>query len=367
MKVMRITTCLNFGGVERNFEIHARYHKQQDYELVMVALENGGRAEEFIRSCGIRVIVLNGKARVPSLKCLLRLFALIREEKPDVVHASCAEGNFHGLIAGWLTGVPVRIGEEIGIPGHSRMARFVFSSVYRTAHRVIGISKAVAAYLTKYEVAPKKVEMVYYPIDIDAVHGPKKRLENTFVIATVCRLEEVKNLPILLELLAEITKRHPQRAFELWFLGDGSQRGLLVNKTNELGIARQVKFFGYLEHPQEVLVDADLFILPSWKEGFGLACIEAIQCGLPVIVSRSGGMVEYITDGVNGYLFDPKSLEELIIKTEMLLALEPTAVKAMVAKASVTVRDLFSPEIYRRELNRIYRLQPKSVQSQNPG
>lgn len=356
-KVIRITTRLNFGGVERDFELHAKFHNQSDYELIIVALENGGRAEEFIKRCGIRVIILNLKSsRIPSLAAIRKLMRLIREEKPQVIHTSCAEGNFHGLIAGWLTGVRVRVGEEIGIPSHSRLARFVFRLVYGTAHSVIGISKAVASYLTTHEVSARKIEMVYYPIDTTAVTPPRKKSGGPIVFATVCRLEEVKNLPILLSLLHEIRKRHPEKSFNLWLLGDGSLRDDLVRRTEELGLTDAVKFYGYVDNPQQIIVDADAFFLPSWTEGFGLACIEAIQCNLPVLVSRSGGMMEYITDGVNGYLFDPASLDELLAKTESLLALTPDELLKLKERATATIYELFSPEKYLSELKRVYRI-----------
>lgn len=355
MKVIRVTTSLNFGGVERNFELHAKYHRKADYELVMVALAGGGRAESFIRSCGVRVILLNANPRIPSVATLWKLFRLLRAEKPDVVHGACAEGIFFGLVAGWLAGVPTRIGEEIGIPSHSRMARMLFSLVYLTAYKVYGISLAVSSYLKMYEVASAKVETIYYPIDVDAAIPPKVRKSPPIVFATVCRLEEVKNLPSLLHLFSAIRQRRPGEEFELWLIGDGSQRPVLEKLAGELGLTPFVRFFGYLEKPLEVLVNADLFILPSLKEGFGLACIEAIQCGLPVVVTRSGGMTEYITDGVNGFLFDPTSLEEMIQKTELVLEMPEQYRKELASRGLRLILDLFHPDRYLNSLNCLYR------------
>jgi glycosyltransferase involved in cell wall biosynthesis len=72
-------------------------------------------------------------------------------------------------------------------------------------------------------------------------------------------------------------------------------------------------------------------------------------------------MVEYITDGRNGFLFDPKSLEELIQKTEQVLSLSEGKMMEMRTLASSTIHELFAPEKYLNELNRIYRLQPKTI------
>lgn len=358
MKVMRITTRLNFGGVERNFELHAKYHMKEDYELIMVALEQGGRAEAFIRSCGIRVIILNTVSKIPSWQTLKALMALLRKERPDVVHGACAEGIFYALLGGWLTGVPTLIGEEIGMPSRSRLANFLFSMLARKAYKVYGISKAVSAYLATHEVRPDKVETIYYPIDSEAVLPVRTRIGGPFVVATVCRLEEVKNLPILLDLMVSLRGKFADRQFELWFLGDGSQRALLENRTRELGLESCVRFCGYLEKPLEVLINADLFVLPSHKEGFGLACIEAIQCGLPVVVSNSGGMVEYIKDGENGFLFPPSSFEELLSKVSTVIMMDQVDLNLMKERAQRTIHQLFSPERYLGALNRLYRRQP---------
>lgn len=355
MKVVRITTSLNFGGVERNFELHAKYHRKADYELIMVSLAGGGRAEKFIQSCGIRIVLLNTVPRIPSISTLLKLYRFLRSEKPDVVHGACAEGIFFGLLAGWLARVPTRIGEEIGIPSHSRMARILFGLVYRTAYKAYGISLAVSAYLQKYEVKASKVETIYYPIDVAAIIPSRVRASPPYVIATVCRLEEVKNLPSLLYLMVELQKRRPRENFEAWFLGDGSQRASLEKLAADLELNQVVRFFGYLERPLEVLKDADLFILPSFKEGFGLACIEAIQCGIPVVVSRSGGMTEYISDGVNGYLFEPTSPEELLEKTEKVIDLSSSERAELTSRALHTIMNLFHPDRYLENLNCLYR------------
>lgn len=358
MKVLRITTRLNFGGVERNFELHAKYHRKPDYELVMVSLEEGGRAEKFIRDCGIRVEILGTRSRIFSWQTMTRLMRLIRKERPDVIHGACAEGIFYGLLAGWLTGVPTRIGEEIGIPSRKGLARFVFSALNRTAYKIYGISKAVSAFLAKYEAPPEKVETIYYPIDSEAILPARTRTAGPYVIATVCRLEEVKNLPVLLDLLSTLKAKFPQKPFELWFLGDGSQRALLEQRTRELHLEKSVVFYGYLEKPLDVLINADLFVLPSHKEGFGLACIEAIQCNIPVVVSRSGGMVEYIEDSVNGFLFDPASFDQLLQKVEVVLQMEPTALVELKKRAQETIHHMFAPARYLDSLNKLYRRQP---------
>jgi glycosyltransferase involved in cell wall biosynthesis len=356
MKVLRITASLSYGGIEKVIELHAKYHRREDYELVIVALGSGGRTEEYIRSLGYRVIVLHVKYRIPNWNCFIQLVSLLRSERPDVVHTCGAEANFHGQLAAFIAGIPRRVGEEIGIPSHSRTASFIFRIVYTMVHKVIAISESVKNYLTRFEAPAKKVEVVYNPIDLDFKGSvPFEVSPDVFRISCVCRLEPIKNLFLLIDLL-EVLQRRGDKIFELWLVGDGSQRVALANYAVSKGVERHVRFAGFVAQPQSLLRQTNLFILPSFYEGFGLACIEAIQCGLPVIVSNSGGMVEYITEGVHGFLFNPKSLDELIQKVDTVLSLSHAELATITEKALERVNEMFSPQKYLAELNRVYQI-----------
>jgi glycosyltransferase involved in cell wall biosynthesis len=359
MKVIRITTSLDFGGIEKVFELHAKYH-ERDYELIFVSLGKGGRAEIFMRQLGYKVIILNTDYQIPSYACFKSLISLFKSEKPRVVHTCGAEANFHALLAAYICRIPVRIGEEIGIPSHSLLARVIFKAVYRTAHHVIAISHAVKLYLTANEVSESKVRMLYNPINL-SIHARVQPgfFRNSCKIACVGRLEPIKNLTMLIDLLSLVIKKHADRSFELWLIGDGSQREYLMDYAISSGVGEYVKFKGFVAAPETLLVQADVFVLPSLFEGFGLACVEAIQCGLPVIVSKSGGMAEYIEDGKNGLLFDPRSLAELEEKMELFLSMPLEKLNLMTAVASKKIHTLFSPQKYVHELSGIYQAKIK--------
>jgi glycosyltransferase involved in cell wall biosynthesis len=352
MKVLRIATTLNFGGIEKVFELHGKFHRG-DYELIFVSLSGGGVAADVLEGLGYRVVKLNCNFRIPSMRCIGALIRLFKEEKPDVVHTCGAEANFHGLIAAFLTGIPRRIGEEIGIPKHSIFTKLIFKSVYLTVHKYIAISAAVRNYLVRFEIHSDKVEIIPNPID-KAPTPEGEPDKNRFVISSLGRLEPIKNFRILLELLNYLRTRHPNLKAEVWLIGDGSEMAPLKAYANELGVSDNIRFLGFIKSPQQYLAQSNLFILPSFFEGFGLACIEAVQCGVPVIASNSGGMVEYLEDDVTGFLFNPHSLEELIQKVERFNKMDAGDIDKMKRMALARVEELFSPDKYLDGIRKIY-------------
>jgi N-acetyl-alpha-D-glucosaminyl L-malate synthase BshA len=88
----------------------------------------------------------------------------------------------------------------------------------------------------------------------------------------------------------------------LVMVGDGPDRDPAQREAQRLGVARDVRFAGRVDDVADLLRGADLFLLPSETESFGLAALEAMACGVPVIASRVGGIPEVVTEGESGFL-----------------------------------------------------------------
>ena len=89
---------------------------------------------------------------------------------------------------------------------------------------------------------------------------------------------------------------------ELWMVGDGPERGPCERLARELGISGRVEFMGKQDHVERLIPQADVLLLPSEHEAFGLAALEAMACGVPPVATRVGGVAELIDDGVDGFL-----------------------------------------------------------------
>jgi len=125
------------------------------------------------------------------------------------------------------------------------------------------------------------------------------------VLMHISNFRKVKNLPVLLQVFNEVQKHIPAR---LALVGDGPERESVERQAEDMGIIERVDFLGDQEFVAELLPAADVFLLPSQHESFGLAALEAMSCGVPVVGSRIGGLPEVIIHEETGYLCDPNDV-----------------------------------------------------------
>ncbi|NTW10812.1 MAG: N-acetyl-alpha-D-glucosaminyl L-malate synthase BshA, partial [Chlorobiaceae bacterium] len=104
------------------------------------------------------------------------------------------------------------------------------------------------------------------------------------------------------------------------FVGDGPERGAAEIRVRELGIADRVRFLGKIDDIVPLLSLADLMLMPSNAESFGLAALEAMACGVPVVATMAGGFPEFIVSGEHGFLLEPGDVEGMAAKAMELLS-----------------------------------------------
>ncbi len=168
-----------------------------------------------------------------------------------------------------------------------------------TAYQELGLPRDVAI-----EVIPNFVDTeIFRPLDAHAEHGPKARLaERPRVLTHVSNFRPLKRVDDVVRIFAAVRAEVPSR---LDLVGEGPERSRIEALVASLGLASHVRFLGEKSDLISLLQHSDLFLLPSQTESFGLAALEAMACGVPVVASDVGGIPEVVVDGETGFLVAP--------------------------------------------------------------
>lgn len=201
--------------------------------------------------------------------------------------------------------------------------------VYGQYRRVFAISEGTSAELV--DARPylhNRVEVVNNGADLQFETLPDRKPNPIPTILGIGRLTAQKNFNSLLEALAGLTPG----SFRCVILGDGALSGELETQKSALGLENCVTFTGHVTDVQSYLEEADVFVIPSLWEGFGLAVVEAMNAGLPVVASDVPGLREIVgSDGDCAKLIDPRDPKSIQVALSSLLA-EPAVRRDMGAR-----------------------------------
>ncbi len=161
------------------------------------------------------------------------------------------------------------------------------------------------------------------------------------VITHVSNFREVKRVKDVVRVFARIQRAMPAM---LVMIGDGPDRVDAENEARDLGVSSDIRFLGRLDSVASLLQASDLFILPSQTESFGLAALEAMACGSPVVATRAGGLPEVVDDGVNGIL-EPVGSVEAMGRRAVELLRDPARHAEMRAAAVAKAREYSADHI----------------------
>jgi teichuronic acid biosynthesis glycosyltransferase TuaC len=210
------------------------------------------------------------------------------------------------------------------VPGwFGRGCSAISQHVYCAAARVICISEQVAGQVRERLGGSVRISVVYNGVD-SSLFTPASRFAVTDeVILSVGNLIPIKGHDLLLRSVAAIAPRHPKVHCRI--IGDGSERSRLQQLARELRIEDRIHFLGRRPRLEAAAAmrDCTLFALPSWYEGLGCVYLEAMSAERPTIACRGQGIEEVIRHGENGWLIQPKNLDDLTNALQMLLSDRP--------------------------------------------
>jgi L-malate glycosyltransferase len=226
-------------------------------------------------------------------------------------------------------------------PAFFRVTQFSIQS----SDRVTAVSRFLKERAESTFAITRPIEVIYNFVDPN-VFAPRRRAglrlapPDTRILMHASNFRPVKNIATVIHVFAEVRKRITAK---LVMVGDGPEKPAAEALARELGVDRDVLFLGNQDCMEELLPLADVFLLPSSSESFGLVALEAMSAEVPVVTSNVGGLPEVVEHGVTGFLHDVGHVPGYVASVMKLLTNE-TLRRAMGRRARREAKRRFSAD-----------------------
>lgn len=294
------------------------------------------------------------------LKAIPKLKTIIRERKPDIVHAHYASSygflgslvNFHPFI------ISVWGSDVIDFPKTSILHRELFKFNLRKADKILSTSQFMANLLKKY--TSKKIFITPFGIDLQLFKPESKSdlyfTNDEIVVGSIKGLEWYYGIEYLIEAYHKVIKILPEKKIRLLIVGGGAIEDKIKNLIMNMGLEGKVILTGKVNYREihKYHNMLDIFVAVSvYEESFGVAVLEASACGKPVIISRVGGMIEVVEEGITGYIVPPRD-SELTAQKIIKLILDESLRQKLGIQGRERVQKLFDLKVCLNNMINIY-------------
>lgn len=287
---MRVLHVLNTGGYSGAENVVISLIKSMPNNVEAAYASPDGVIREILSEEGIEFLPI--QAANVNIKILRKL---ICDYKPDIIHA-------HDFLASVTAAI---VGGKIPIISHLHNNPFwtkkicIWTVIYTCSSirykRILAVSNAVIDEFVFGKYLKAKSKIVGNPIDLQTIRDKAGRNTQTdkYDVIFLGRLSEPKNPVFFLEIVRDLVKRIP--SVHVILVGDGELRDVISEKCKEFDLESNVKLYGFVKNPYSILQSSKVLCMPSRWEGFGLAAVEALTFGLPVVASPVGGLANIVT------------------------------------------------------------------------
>ena len=377
-KILHIITRLDRGGSAQNTLLTCQELRQK-YDVVlahglsreskMTDWERQSVERQITEACkhGLKDISIQSLVRrvdpIEDIRAFFSLWALLRREKPAIVHTHTYKAGILGCWAAKMAGVPIIVHTPHGhiFFGHfSPLVTRCFMIIERLTaaivDRMVALTEGERRDYLAFSVAnAHKMVTIHSGVNIDQFmkvkrNGREKRRSlglntNGFVVGTIGWLLPIKGPMYLLKAMAEVWQYHPD--IQLVYVGKGDLEKELKGEAYRTGVSDKVKFLGWRDDIPEIMQILDIFVLPSLNEGMGRVLVEAMASGKPIVASNVGGIPDLVKHGHNGFLVAPGDANGLSLAIKKLIEDEQLRLE-MGARGRTMARDYGVEEMIKK-------------------
>lgn len=315
MKILQVITSLHIGGAEKLIVDMVPLYREQEYQADVLLFD--GTETPFkkqLRDKGATIYELGKGRSVYNPLYIFKLIPFLR--KYDIVHTHNTICQLFAAIGSVLCSV-VLVTTEHNTSNRRRdwkWYKLLDKWMYSRYRSVICISDKTQENLCHYLGTNKYIRIIYNGIDLkrfQEVQADTFFRNGRTVVTMVAGFRYQKDQNTLIKAFQYLSARQ----YELWLVGDGERRSALEDLVNRLGLQENVRFWGIRSDIPVILKSSDIIVMSSHWEGFGLAAVEGMAAGKPVVATDVPGLAEVVQGA--GILFphgDAKALADIILR-----------------------------------------------------
>ncbi|WP_298485352.1 glycosyltransferase [uncultured Maribacter sp.] len=306
MRILHVINNLKREGAQKLLIDIVSNELNRENEIDIVLLENKNDFEDAIASHNnIKVIVsVYGKYSLGNFRTI---YSLIKKKNYNVMHSHLFPANYYCAFVAPFFKKVTNITTEHSTNNRRRnklIFRIIESFLYKSYDIIIGISDATTHKLKSFLFFKNNILTVNNGIDFTKIESIKNeqskdlerikelKKEGFFILIMIARFTSLKNHKIVIEALNILDKN-----FHLVLIGEGETYEEINNNIKTYNLCNRIHFLGIQENIFPFLKQADISIIPSLWEGFGLVAIESMACGIPTIVSDVDGLSNIVENG----------------------------------------------------------------------
>ncbi len=343
---------MRVGGAERQV-VNTLNHLQaaEKHLLVLSAASDSGLVQN-IDSSTVTVHHIPVRLRTLPIN-VWQIYRFFKRQNINVVHTHMFWATVYGAIAAAIARVSVVVTSEHGMnlwkkKRHRWLERHVLS---RCADLRICVSRDILKQRSEQDHIPMSKLRV---LPNGTAVGPPRKARppgSTMRLIAVGRLIDVKGYPVLIEAVKLLTDQGMSVALDI--LGDGERRASLQLNIDDLALSDKVTLRGNVDNPHSWFDEADMFIMPSHREGQPMALLEAMAGSLPIVASAVGGIPDTVSDGVEALLVAPDDTLSLAAAIRRIIN-DPAFARRLGENAYARVQKDYSIQAACRKLEAMY-------------